>query len=95
MLPIRKFMRHTDELVVLRTDMCLKEAARLMVTEDITGCPVLDEQNLLVGILSRTDLINQIAGRFKPVRLSFHPARSERYMQVVPHSCTRLPIVFL
>jgi len=78
MLQIKDFMLRTEQLVTLRTDMRLADAAHIMVNNDITGCPVLDSRDALVGILSRTDLINQIAGRAK---LSLHGPKSLRYMQ--------------
>src|SRR5688572_22343511 len=43
-------------LVFVRPDQKLTEAERLLVDHHISGMPVLDNSNKLVGMLSRSDL---------------------------------------
>ena len=58
----------TDPLTVA-PDTPLKEAARLMVSERISGLPVM-EDGLLVGIVTEGDFLRQEAGRQSPGRYS-------------------------
>jgi len=81
---VSEFMVKTEDLCMLRTDMFLRDAAQCMIARDVTGAPVLDEDNRLVGVLSRTDLINQIAGKMKFIhRSAFAGPKSELFMQNV------------
>jgi CBS domain-containing protein len=58
----------TDPLTVA-PDTPLKEAARLMVAERISGLPVV-EGGALVGIVTEGDFLRQEAGRQSPTRYS-------------------------
>lgn len=58
----------TDPLTV-SPDTPLKEAARLMVTERISGLPVMKD-GALVGVVTEGDFLRQEAGRQSPTRYS-------------------------
>ena len=45
------------EPIVVRSDAPLAEAARLLDEHRIHGLPVVDEQGVLLGVLSQTDLV--------------------------------------
>jgi CBS domain-containing protein len=47
----------TIDLVVVRIDASLEEAAHLMRSYSITGLPVIDDGGALVGVISQTDLV--------------------------------------
>jgi len=68
----------TTSLVSLHPDDSLKEAAQTLVNKGITGAPVV-EDGILVGVLSRTDLLHKIAG-VKSLDVTSRGARSQRYM---------------
>lgn len=47
----------TRDLIFLRPDMPLRDAARLLWRERITGAPVVDERGKCVGVLSAADFL--------------------------------------
>ena len=61
-------MMSTDPLTTT-PDAPLKEAARMMVREKVSGLPVLDAGRL-VGIVTEGDFLRQEANRDQPYRLS-------------------------
>lgn len=77
--PVTKYMQ--TNIITLSPDATLTEAGKILTERSITGAPVVDENNSLVGVLSRHDLLYKIAGvgSFKGVREG--GARSERYME--------------
>ena len=56
-LRARDFM--TPHVVTLTTDMELLDAIQLLVEQQISGAPVLDEQGNLVGIVTERDCLAQ------------------------------------
>ena len=48
----------TREVITLKPDMTAQHAAWVLTTNGIGGAPVLDDGNRLVGILSKSDLID-------------------------------------
>jgi CBS domain-containing protein len=51
----RDIMR--TQVISVRSDMDTKELARLFLEEGITGAPVVDKNDDLVGVISQTDLV--------------------------------------
>lgn len=49
----------TTDVVTVRTDTEITEAARLMLSKKINGLPVIDDAGGLVGIICQSDLIAQ------------------------------------
>ena len=70
-------MTEASQLVTLPPDMCLKEAAALLVGRGITGAPVVEEGKL-VGVISQTDLLFKLAGTRSLMLRGMGP-RSLRY----------------
>jgi CBS domain-containing protein len=48
----------TRDPIVLRSDDALADAARVLDEAHISGAPVVDADGILVGVLSRTDLLH-------------------------------------
>ncbi|MCH0541614.1 CBS domain-containing protein [Streptomyces sp. MUM 203J] len=53
----------TDEVVRACPDTSFKELARLLTAHRISGLPVVDDDDKVVGVLSQTDLVRRQAGR--------------------------------
>ncbi|HSR45673.1 MAG TPA: CBS domain-containing protein [Acidimicrobiia bacterium] len=56
----------TTEVATVTPDVSLKEAARLMTDIGVSGIPVLDENERLVGIITEADFLAREAGRVEP-----------------------------
>lgn len=52
----------TREVVSVTPDTGFKDVAKLLVQYDISGLPVLDEEDRVVGVVSQTDLLAHPAG---------------------------------
>ncbi len=72
-LTVRKLM--SKDPVTIRRDTTVEEAARLMVDQDLSCLPVVDEEGHLVGIVSKSDmfkiLLELFGARHFGVRMSF------------------------
>jgi len=77
--PVSTFM--STSVVTLSPDMPLSEAGRIMTEQHITGAPVVDENDAVVGVLSRIDLLYKVAGTGSLKGIQEGGARSERYME--------------
>jgi len=53
----------TSEVVSARPDWSLKQAARTMIDAGISGLPVVDDDGVVVGIVTEADFIEAEAGR--------------------------------
>lgn len=53
----------TTRLVTLTPDMNVMQAVKLLLKHKISGASVIDEERMLVGILSELDCINHICSR--------------------------------
>ena len=60
----------TTDPIAVAPGTLLKEAARLMVRNQVSGLPVVDEDGVVVGILTEGDFLRQEANRDRPYRLS-------------------------
>jgi CBS domain-containing protein len=56
---VSKFM--TTNLITFRADQSVLEVMELLLKNSISGGPVVDEQNQLLGIISEGDCMKQIA----------------------------------
>jgi CBS domain-containing protein len=52
----------TQEVATVRADTPLKEVARLLVTRGVSGVPVLDGQERVLGVVSETDILARERG---------------------------------
>ncbi|NEQ31932.1 MAG: CBS domain-containing protein [Leptolyngbya sp. SIO4C5] len=60
----------TRELLTVRPDTPVQEAVQLLAEKRISGLPVIDEQQRLVGVLSETDLMWQVTGAQVPAYIT-------------------------
>jgi CBS domain-containing protein len=51
----------STELVTIRPDRLVTDAARVMVINDVNRLPVVDEGDMLLGIISRMDVVGAFA----------------------------------
>ncbi|MFD8413111.1 CBS domain-containing protein [Streptomyces sp. NPDC059650] len=51
----------TDEVVSVAPGTAFKDVAKLLAQYDISGVPVLDEEDRVVGVVSQTDVLAQAA----------------------------------
>lgn len=51
----------SSDLITVRPDTRLKEAARLMIDASVSGLPVVDDDGRLVGIVTEADFVDQEA----------------------------------
>jgi CBS domain-containing protein len=56
----------TREPILARSEMSVKEAIKILADRRISGLPVVDENDLLIGIISETDLMWQETGATPP-----------------------------
>lgn len=61
----------TRDVITIRPEIDLKEAATVFVEHNISGAPVVDCNNRLVGILTEGDLVKQQKPLQKPLYLMF------------------------
>lgn len=47
----------TTEVITVKPDTTVEEAARILVDNKISGIPVVDDENKLIGIVTEKDLI--------------------------------------
>jgi len=63
LVPIVADLMSTD-LLIIRPDATLKEAASAMLRKGVSSLPVVDERDNLVGIITKSDLVRSVA-RFR------------------------------
>jgi CBS domain-containing protein len=51
----------STDLVTIRPDRLVTDAARVMVINDVNRLPVVDEGDMLLGIISRMDVVGAFA----------------------------------
>lgn len=73
--PVKGFM--SREVVTVSPDTGVNEIRRLVVERDIGRVPVVDEEDRLVGIVSRTDLLRTLHGEQYPEDHAVMYTRSE------------------
>lgn len=56
----------STELIVANENITIEEAIKLLVNNRITGFPVVDKANKLVGVLSELDIIKAVQNSEKP-----------------------------
>lgn len=49
----------TKEVIAVKKDMSVQDFARLLADKKISGAPVIDDQDNLIGIVTENDLIDQ------------------------------------
>jgi CBS-domain-containing membrane protein len=57
MLTVKDIM--TENVITIRPEATVEELARLLIEHRISGVPVVDSENNLLGVVTEKDLINQ------------------------------------
>ena len=57
-LKLKKIM--TPDPVTVEPDATIGEAARIMLENKVSGLPVVDEDNILVGIITESDIFSMV-----------------------------------
>jgi CBS domain-containing protein len=95
----------TRNVITVQEDAPLREALFKLVNDKISGMPVVDGNNDIVGIITEKDMLNYILSGTLPqtvVReamtrdvVSFPPDISyeKLCLSLIDHNCRRLPIV--
>ena len=68
MMQVKDIMERN--LIVLKPEMTLREAAKILSENDISGAPVVDQEGKLVGILMVSDIIKEIKGKIESLGLA-------------------------
>jgi len=53
-------------IITVRPEMLIRDLAQLLVEKDISGAPVVDAAGRLVGVVSKTDVLNASLKRTEP-----------------------------
>ncbi len=61
----------TQNVITISPEMDLKEAAMVFVENNISGAPVVDNNNHLIGVITEGDLVRQQKPVQKPLYLVF------------------------
>ncbi len=71
-IPVEGIM--TKDVITIRYDEPVRKAIEIMLEKNISGLPVVDENDNLVGIITRKDILEEIAfERKKEVEIIIHP----------------------
>ena len=65
---VRDLMR--QDVITVKEDMPLQDAAALLVEKSITGCPVVNPEGEYIGVLSTTDIARFESDRLAPRQAS-------------------------
>lgn len=85
----------TADVVVARPEWSLKKAARAMIKAGVSGLPVLDSDDSLVGIITEADFVETEAGRVTGRQRLFDTVFGEKKTKVpssVEAAMTRYPV---
>ena len=73
------------KLVTLRAETDLREAAKLLLKNKVSGAPVVDEAGQLVGVFSEKDLMTAL---IDAVYEELPSSEVQAYMETEPHTVT-------
>lgn len=59
----------TSKVLTVTPETSINEAARLMLDKKVSGLPVLDGQNQLVGIITESDIFRMIVSEREPAQV--------------------------
>jgi CBS domain-containing protein len=61
------------DVVTLHPEETIAEAARRFAENDVSGCPVCDDHNMIVGMLSETDVLGHMKTQYKSLKMRYPP----------------------
>jgi CBS domain-containing protein len=70
-LKIRDVM--SKDPIALKPTATLREAAITLADESVGGCPVVDEQGVIIGMLSEVDILDALKTQHKELRMLMPP----------------------
>lgn len=74
-------------LTVLKADDSVDEAMRLLLQRSISGAPVVNDDNVLVGIVSSFDFLDKEAFEGSVLPMEGSPDQIEKYVQAAQRIC--------
>ncbi len=80
-MKIREIMNR--KVILLRPDRTIKEAYEIFVKNGISGAPVVDEENKLLGILTTKDILAVIKEKMESIGLYIFPTPFD-FMDIIP-----------
>jgi len=63
----------SKDLITLAPTATLREAAITLADESVGGCPVVDDQQRMVGMLSEVDILEALKTQYKELRMLMPP----------------------
>ncbi|MFQ6060084.1 MAG: CBS domain-containing protein [Thermoplasmata archaeon] len=61
------------KVAVLHPEDSLAEAITKLAERDVSGCPVVDDQCRVVGMLSETDILSHLKTEYKKLKMKYPP----------------------
>ena len=69
----------TPNPVTIRQNDTVAHAAKIMYKQKISGVPVVDQANRIIGVLSRSDILRSVSHSVERQEQSCHPISVLRY----------------
>lgn len=63
----------SKDLITLAPTATLREAAITLADESVGGCPVVDDQRRMIGMLSEVDILEALKTQYKELRMLMPP----------------------
>lgn len=61
------------EVVNLHPEDTIADAATKFAESNVSGCPVCDDNNMIVGMLSETDILGHMKTQYKSLKMKYPP----------------------
>lgn len=61
------------EVITLHPEDTLAQAATKFAEHNVSGCPVTDDENSIVGMLSEADILGHMKTQYKSLKMKFPP----------------------
>ena len=61
------------EVVILHPEDTLAEATTKFAQNNVSGCPICDDNNMIVGMLSETDILGHMKTQYKSLKMKYPP----------------------
>ena len=61
------------DVVTLHPEDTIAEATRKFAENNVSGCPVCDDNDVIVGMLSETDILGHLKTQYKSLKMKYPP----------------------
>jgi len=61
------------KVVVLHPEDTVADALSKFAESNISGCPVIDDQDVVIGMLSETDILGHLKTQYKSLKMKYPP----------------------